>query len=50
MRSLPSVCSIVFLFPTVAPKADQSGKLKSLAELFTPPSDIMFVGTFEEVQ
>jgi hypothetical protein len=50
-RRLPATVFDPFQdYSRVAPKAGQSGKLKSLGELFKPPFDIMFVGTFEELR
>jgi hypothetical protein len=37
-------------FSKVSRKSEKSGKLKSLADLFKPPFDIMFAGTFEELR
>lgn len=40
-------CIHVYLFFTV--HHESGSKLKSLSDLFKPPFDIMFTGTFEEV-
>ena len=38
------------MFLVVSSRIDDDGKLKSLADLFKPPFDIMFTGTFAEVR